>query len=45
VAAPPRRSETVLLVEDEGGVRALSRFVLPGSGYTVFDAAGGNEAV
>jgi CheY-like chemotaxis protein len=44
-AVMPRGSETVLLVEDEDGVRALSRHVLHGSGYTVLEARDGSEAV
>jgi PAS domain S-box-containing protein len=40
-----RGSETVLLVEDEDGVRALSRHVLQGCGYTVLEARDGVEAV
>src|SRR5262249_41140960 len=41
----PRGSETVLLVEDDDGVRALSRFVLQGSGYAVLEAGHGSEAL
>ena len=41
----PRGSETVLLVEDEDGVRALTRHVLQGCGYTVLEARDGDEAV
>ena len=40
-----RGSETVLLVEDEDGVRALGRHILQGSGYTVLEARDGSEAV
>lgn len=40
-----RGTETVLLVEDEEGVRRLSRFVLESHGYTVFEAACGQEAI
>ncbi len=44
-AAMPRGSETVLLVEDEDGVRALSRHVLQSSGYIVLEAHDGLEAI
>jgi two-component system cell cycle sensor histidine kinase/response regulator CckA len=44
-AAMPRGSETVLLVEDEDGVRTLARHVLQGCGYTLLDACNGAEAV
>jgi PAS domain S-box-containing protein len=42
--APPRGAETVLLVEDDPGVRALSRHILAGCGYTVLEAGDGDEA-
>ena len=42
--APPRGTETVLLVEDDPGVRALTRHVLAGCGYTVLEAADAEEA-
>jgi PAS domain S-box-containing protein len=41
----PRGSETILLVEDEDGVRALTRHVLRSCGYTVLEARDGGEAV
>jgi two-component system cell cycle sensor histidine kinase/response regulator CckA len=45
VAGMSRGSETVLLVEDEDGVRALSRRVLQGCGYNVLEARDGAEGV
>jgi PAS domain S-box-containing protein len=41
----PRGSETVLLAEDEDGVRALIRQVLRAEGYAVLDARDGAEAI
>ncbi len=41
----PRGRETVLLVEDEDGVRALSRHILRGFGYTVLEARDGLDAL
>ena len=41
----PRGSETLLLVEDEEGVRALARYVLESCGYTVLEAVDGQEAL
>jgi PAS domain S-box-containing protein len=38
-------SETVLLVEDEGAVRALSRSILERYGYTVLEAGSGKEGL
>jgi CheY-like chemotaxis protein len=45
IRSPPRGSETILLVEDEDAVRALTRLVLTNCGYSVLDAANGEEAV
>ncbi len=41
----PGGNETILLVEDEDGVRALIRQVLHKNGYTVLQAAHGGEAL
>ncbi len=40
-----RGSETILLVEDEDGVRELVRLNLEEQGYTVLDASNGLEAI
>jgi len=41
----PRGSETILVVEDEAGVRALTREFLKVSGYAVLEAKDGFEAL
>ncbi len=43
--APPRGTETILLVEDEDMVRALVHEVLTRSGYTILGARNGGEAI
>jgi PAS domain S-box-containing protein len=44
-AEPERGSETILLVEDDPGVRGLTHEVLTGAGYRVLAAASGPEAL
>ena len=37
--------ETILLVEDEAGVRAITRHTLQSFGYTLLEASHGEEAI
>jgi two-component system cell cycle sensor histidine kinase/response regulator CckA len=42
--SPPTRAMTVLVVDDEPAMRALTRRMLEGEGYRVYEAADGMEA-
>ena len=44
-APPPQGSETILLVEDEEGIRLLVLGILRARGYTVLEARGPHEAL
>jgi PAS domain S-box-containing protein len=44
-APPPRGQETILLAEDEAGIRAMTKTYLEGLGYHVIEAVDGSEAV
>jgi len=44
-AEPERKPETILVVEDEAGIRALVRKILHRQGYDVLEAASGDEAL
>src|SRR5205823_6673214 len=45
LAVLPRGSGTVLLVEDDGGVRRIARQTLEQNGFHVLEAANGKEAL
>jgi PAS domain S-box-containing protein len=42
---PPRGTETIMVVEDEPGLKRLTRLLLERQGYRVLDAANGLEAL
>jgi len=44
-SGPPKGSETILLAEDDGEVRKITRNILEGSGYKVIEAVDGEDAI
>ena len=42
---PARPAATILVVDDDAGIRALLRYLLEAAGYQVFEAAEGGEAL
>lgn len=44
-AEPRANHESILLIEDEPGVRLIAKRILTGAGYKVFEAAGGPAGV
>jgi two-component system cell cycle sensor histidine kinase/response regulator CckA len=45
ILAAPRGTETILLAEDEAGVRMLTRTILVACGYRVLEAVDGDQAL
>ncbi len=45
MTAPPRGSETILLVEHHEAVRLVEREILEGQGYVVIEASQGEDAL
>lgn len=45
VLGPVRTAATILVVDDEAGIRGLVRQLLQGAGYAVIDAADGKQAM
>jgi two-component system cell cycle sensor histidine kinase/response regulator CckA len=45
VAPPARGNETILLAEDEDGIREMTRAYLESLGYAVLEAASGSDAI
>jgi CheY-like chemotaxis protein len=43
--SPPTRAMTVLVVDDEPAMRAMTRRMLEGEGYRVYEAADGMDAL
>jgi CheY-like chemotaxis protein len=40
-----KRMKSILIVDDEEGIRKVMRAILENEGYTVLEASGGNEAI
>jgi CheY-like chemotaxis protein len=45
IKSPPRGTETILVVDDDDGIRSMTRHMLKALGYTILQASSGVEAL